>query len=608
MGLMGLMFWFSFPNFSKKNGSKRFKSLVFIVFMNNKVFPFLVALMPFFAGLSEEQLARRVQSHLLIDDAASALSEAKALAKQFPDSRLAGSTLIIALSASGFEDKALEEWHRLKVEYPDLATDRNLLEEIAWGVLKKGITSTQYGVRLSSLIGSFLTNDAKALPVLLKMLRDSNAVIRSVAVQMVGQYRDAPLKDEIARMLKEEKVWMVRLEVIKTCGALRMKEMAGYLKTLIQSDKISYEERLRAIEALCGIYDHIGFDEWSVFARSNRAGMRHLACNIASHFELKEAKDDILRLIQDSHPDVRIAALNSFGLFYRKMATQEEIQERLTPVLEDPTPEVAITAAWAALISGLEVDGVFSKWLNCSISEHRRLAAAALAATGEKGMPLAAQVLKESSDPFVLANLAIGLLGMRKEIGACSDILYDFLTQEKRMWMTDTRPNPLFHILAPNQVRHVDHIPNYPVAVDQITRLHLLSSLALVEDPRALDALKSFLKHKTWGITGVAAATLLQEGDDTSLEVVQTLLDDQDADIRLQACFVMAMLGKDESVLRILQDAYPTADHERKLHILESMGKIGNVESFHFLMSVFKEPFPILRIAAAAALIQSIHR
>lgn len=561
-----------------------------------------------FAKMTEAEGVRRVQSHLLIDDAASALLEAKEVAEAFPNSRLSGSTLIIALSSVGFEEKALEQWHRLSALYPDLATDRHVLEEVAWGVLKKGLESTQCGVRLASLIGSFLTHDARALPILLKMLRDSNAVVRSVAVQMVGQYRDAPLKDEIARMMQEEKVWMVRLEVIKTCGVLRMKEMASSLKGLIQSEKTTYEERLRAIEALCGIYDQISFPEWLVFARSNRAGLRHLACHIAAHFELAEAKEDILRLIHDTHPDVRIAALNAFGLYFRKITPFEEAKERLQSVLEDPTPEVAITAAWAALISGLEANNVFTRWLHDSLSEHRRLAAAALSATGSKGALFAVEMMKESTDMYVKANLAVGLLGQRQEMSACSDILYQFLQTEKRMWMWDTRPNPLFQILAPSQVRHVDHIPNYPEAIDQMTRLNLLSFLTLAEDPRALDAVKSFLKKKTWGITGVAAATLLQEGDDASLEVVRQLLDDPDPDVRLQACFVMAMLGRDESVLRDLQGAYVCADHERKLHILEAMGRVGNVESFHFLISALKEPFPILRIAAAAALIQSIHR
>jgi HEAT repeat protein len=356
------------------------------------------------------------------------------------------------------------------------------------------------------------------------------------------------------------------------------------------------------------MYDKITYPEWLVFAKSNRAGFRHLACNIAAHFELLEAKEEILQLAHDVHPDVRVAALNAIGLYYRKELSQEEVQTRLQSLLEDPTPEVAITAAWALFLAQIPTHEVFAKFLNDSSSEYRRFAAAAVSALGTRAGDFAFEMLQLSQDPYVQANLAIGLLGQRTQVQFAADTLYTFLQKEKRMWMWDTRPNPLFQVLSPSQIRHVDHIPNYPEAIDEMTRLHLLSLLAVVEDPRSLDAVKHFLKKKTWGITGAAAAMLLQEGDETALEVVRELLHEGDGDVRLQACFVLAMLGKDETVLHDLQGAYATADHDRKLHILEAMGHVGSVESFHFLVSALKEPFPILRIAAAASLIQSIHR
>jgi len=100
----------------------------------------------------------------------------------------------------------------------------------------------------------------------------------------------------------------------------------------------------------------------------------------------------------------------------------------------------------------------------------------------------------------------------------------------------------------------------------------------------------------------------LQEGDDTSLEVVRQLLEDNDPQVRLQACLVLAMYGKDETVLRQLQDAYPGADFDMKLSILEALGSVGGTGSFSFLLGVLREPFPMLRVAGASALIQSINR
>lgn len=557
----------------------------------------------------EEEGIRRVQAHLLIEDGQSALREALDLANQYPDTLSVNKTLVEALAANGQEEQALDLWNQLTMANPDLLYDRHLLEELAWGVLKKGVQSTQYGVRLAATIGTFLTHDVRAVPVLRKMMRDSNAVIRAVAVQMSTSYRDAPLKDEIARLVQQEKVWMVRLEVTKAVGALKMKELAPMLQALVQSEKTTIEERQIAITALLEIYDDISLSEFQTLARSNRAGLRHLACSVAAHFQLEEAKEEIFRLTQDTNPAVKIAALNAFGLFYREKVSAERAKEIIVPALNDGDPSVAITAAWAAYLVDPKLGSeAMAKWLVDALPENRRMAAAATAALGSRAIPLAIDTLKESSDPYVKANIALGLLGQRVEVKRCCDLIYDFLETEKRMWMTDNRPNPLFQILAPSQVRHNDQVPNHPEAQDQMTRLHLVSLLALVEDPRALPALKTFLQRKHWGISGVAAATLLHEGDDSALEIVKQLLNDPDPNVRMQACLVLAMFGKDESVLRDLQGAYAGADHEKKLHILEALGKIGNAQSYSFLVGVLREPFPILRVAAAAALIQSVNR
>lgn len=553
--------------------------------------------------LSEEEGVRRIQAHLWIEDVSSAVSEARALIDRYPEGIEAQKILIEALSQEGLEEEALGFWNRLTLQHPDALYDRHLLEELAWGVLKKGTRSTQYGVRLAATIGSFLTRDTRAIPILLKMMRDSNAMIRSVAVQMASAFRDAPLRDEVARLMREERVWLVRLEVIKAIGLLKMKEFAVDLKQLVQSERTTLEERQAAIASLLEMYDEISKEEFMALARSNRAGLRHLACSIALHFQMREGKEEIIRLIQDTHPAVRIAALNAFGLLYRGE------EKDLLAALQDSDPGVAITASWAAYVIGSPLgEKTLAKWLTDPLPENRRLAAAALSSVGAKGVPLAKETLQKSTDPYVKANVALGLLGQRQEVKACCDFIYEFLQSEKRMWMIDQKPNPLFEILAPSQVRHQDQIPNFPEAQDQMARLSLVSLLALVDDPRAIQALKTFLGKKNWGVTGVAAATLLHEGDDSALEIVKELVDDPDSNIRLQACLVLAMFGKDESVLRHLQGAYAGIDHEKKLHILEALGKIGNANSYSFLVGVLREPFPILRVAAAAALIQSVNR
>jgi HEAT repeat protein len=569
----------------------------------------LLCLAPFFLDASVSDGMRRIQAHLLIDDPDSALQEAIALSGQFPDSKEAGISLIEALSAAGQQETALNQLDQLSLKYPMVVTDRNVLEQVAWGVLRKELGSTQYGVRLGALIGCYLTRDVRAIPIMIRMMRDSNAVIRSVAVQMSCSYGDAPFKDEIKRMMTEEKVWMVRLQVIQAVGALRIHSMAPKLHALVQSDKTMIEERQAAIESLIHMTDSIDLEEIIRLSRSNRAGLRQFSLGIATHFREAGAKDVVIKLLNDSNPDVRVSALNSLGLYYRETMTAEEVKDVLKPRLEESDPRVSITAAWVAMLLDPNLGrAIFEKWLGDSSADNRRFAASALAATGGCGISLCIETLNKNTDPYVRANVAMGLIGQRLEIKGSSDCLYDFLSNEKKRWMWDSRPNPLFQVLAPSQVRHIDQIPNYPEAIDQMTRLKIVSMLAMVEDPRAIDALKSFLSLRKWNITGVAAATLLQEGDDTSLEVVRLLLEDTDAQVCLQACLVLAMYGKDETVLRQLQDAYPGSEFEMKLSILEALGSVGGTNSFSFLLGVLREPFPMLRVAGAAALLQSINR
>ena len=558
---------------------------------------------------SLQEGVRRVQAHQLIDDGAGAVLEARRLASNYPDEPEAISSLIKALAENGSIDEAVAVWKGLEKKFSSHAFERHVLESLGWGVLKKAMSSTQYGVRLSAMVGSFLTRDVRAVPILKRMLRDSNAVIRMVAVQMSTEYGDAPLKEEIERMLVEEKVWLVRMEAIKAAGILRIRSTAPLLEAILESDRSMAEEREAAIHALIYMWGEATSADVAKLVKSNRAGLRHLASAIASYFEMKECLNDVAPLLEDPNPSVRVSALNGLGLFYRKEMKQEDLFKALVPRLEETDPSVSITASWVAMVSQM-ADGEkrMRKWLDDPYAENRRLAAAALARTGSFGVKLAIETLKENKDPYVRANIALGLIGQRVEMQAACNTIYSFLMEEKGRWMWDPRANPLFQVLSPSEVRYIDQIPNLPEGIDRMTRLNLVSLLAMAEDPRAIDALKKFLSEKKWGITGVAAATLLQEGDESALEIVKTLLQEKDTEIRLQACLVLAMFGKDKDVIQELESSYKNADFETKLHILEALGQIGSIDSFPFFVSVLDEPFPILKVAAAASLIQSVHK
>ncbi len=560
-------------------------------------------------ALCEEDARKRVYDHLIIRDHHAAVLEAKKAHVLFPESKLVQLALIDALCQSGEETEAWTRWEQIATHHPETKQDRRVLEMLAWGVLNKGESSTQLGIRFNSLLGAAFTHDAKAIPLLLEQLRSSNAMLRSIAIRIAAGFGDAPLKDEIARLLTSEKVWYVRLEVIQAVGALRMEELKPELKEIIGNPKTLAEEKVAAIIALVSMYDAVESAELLTLLKSERAGLRQLGCEVVTHLNLKEELSHLLPLLKDGSPDVRISALNTLALMRVQALAGRRIEELLLPLIDDPVPEVAITACYAMLLVDARAgEAHFQKWLSSENSQWRRLASAAIAVSGKYGVALAFKGMRESDDPYVRVNLALGLIGQRHQVKMASDVLFEvFKEHQGTLWMWDNQYNPLFRSLAPSRVKHIEPVPHYPIVVDQLVRLDLLSVLSIVRYPKAQEAVKAFLQAQGWGVTGVAAATLLQEGDDEALEAVRALLNDGDEKIRVQAAMIMAIVGSDPSAVHVLQEAYLHVDREMKIHILEAVAHVGDPHSIPFLLEILKEPFQVLRVVAASALIQCIY-
>lgn len=561
------------------------------------------------AAESEETCRKRIYAHLLIADSASAVREGEMGLRQFPESKALQLAYIRALSEKGNETEAMEQWEETTIRFEEEKLDRRMLEVLAWGVLNKGESSAQLNIRLNAMLGAAFTRDAKAIPVLLDQLRSSNAMLRSIAIKLSTSFADAPLKEELARLLKEEKVWYVRHDVIQAVGMLRMREMKPELKEIVGNPRTLAEEKAAAIVALVSMYDQIDREELLALVQSNRAGLRQLAAEVIVHLNDYTELDLLLPLLKDGSPDVRISALNALALMRPKKIGSLPVAELIEDNIHDSAPHVAITAAYVLLLND-EREGIqqLAKWIKSDNPEWRRLASAAVGASGKYGLKLALREIKETKDPYVKVNLAMGLIGQRLQVKAACDAIYRVLDQEKTtLMMWDAGANPLFRTLAPSRVKHIDHIPHYPAVVDQLVRLDLLSVLSMQRYPDTQAAVKEFLQTRTWGVTGAAAATLLQEGDDEGLEAVRELLSDPEEKIRIQAAMILAIVGSDPSAVGVLQGAYAHVDREMKVHILEALAHIGDPGSIPFLVEILKEPFQVLRVVAASALIQCLY-
>lgn len=576
------------------------RNSIWVILVPKRVLQLTLLISSLFSG--EREVTKRIYAHLLISDPLSAAKEALFALENYPDSKPVHLAYIRSLAALGDETKVLEQWDKMTEKFKEEAKNRFSLETVAWGVLNKGERSDQLTIRMNALLGAAFTHDVRALPLLIRELRGSNAQLRAVATKLTTLYGDAPLQQELLRMLKEEKVWYVRLEVIRAIGALRMTFIREVLKEIVGNPKTLSEEKAAAILALVNMYDSIGKEEFQNLIKSDRAGLRQLGCELVAHLDLDGYLKELIPLLQDANPDVRLEALYTLGLLNAEIGLKE-----IEPLLSNSSPPVAIAAGWFALLKNWsEGEIALKKWLYDPRVDFQRLAAGAVRVAGKAGVRLAAVEVNSHPDPYVRATLALGLVGQRHKILCACDTLYSVLyTEGSKLWMwNDHFP---FRYLCPSRVSHIEQIPNYPQVVDQLTKLDLLSVLSVMRYPQAQEAVKEFLKHRAWGICSTAAATLLEEGDEASLHLVKKLLQEPDEKIRVQAALILALFGSDTEAVKVLQEAYGKVDREMKVYILEAIGRVGDPDSIPFLMGVLKEPFQMLRVVAASALIQSLY-
>nr|NGX32352.1 hypothetical protein [Candidatus Anoxychlamydiales bacterium] len=103
------------------------------------------------------------------------------------------------------------------------------------------------------------------------------------------------------------------------------------------------------------------------------------------------------------------------------------------------------------------------------------------------------------------------------------------------------------------------------------------------------------------------SATLLKEGDEEALNIIKDLLEEKDSDVKVQAALVLALFGKDPSVITTLEEAYINADYNMKIQILEAIGHIGSKKSIKFLINALDEPYQNLRVVSASSMIRCLN-
>lgn len=556
--------------------------------------------------INEEELGKKIHAHMVIGDFSSACNEAFIGLQSYPNSKLLRQAYLRSLAKSGDEKALMANWRCFVKEFPEESCNKEILECLAWAVIENGAVSSSPGIRAISLLGAYFSQDAKGVALLKQGLNDKNSFLRAAVLKLVSHLPDAALQDEVLRLFKSEQVWSVRLQVIKAIGELSLEASRDELTAIIAQSNYTAEEKAAAIEALVAMSDKMERAQIERLLQSNRFGLRLLACELIAYFEQSQDVDLLLPLLNDHHSEVRAKVLSVLGQLRVKSVGNVPVVDLAAKRLNDSDFLVGVMAAWLMTINDPQQGLVaFGSFLEHSVREIRHIAATALSSTGKYGTPLALKVFKSSSDPYVRMNLAIGLIGQREHTMDACDCLYKGLDQIKEKWMWNE--DGFFRTLAPSVVKHDDAIPNYPEAINQLVRLNILEILAIVHYPQAQQAVKEFLQERCWGLSGMASALLLTEGDEDAVDLVKVLLQDKEQKVRIQAALILALWGKGEEAIQVLETAYPSADKELKAQILEGIGRVGSTDSLPFLVEQLQEPHQTLRIIAAAAILECLY-
>lgn len=550
-----------------------------------------------FVFCGEKECLFTLNALSVIGDHHLAAQEAEIALADFPNSSIIFNAAVKTFAKAGLEDKMMEAFRKFqkiaKDPYP-----RDLLEDMAWGVIEKGSYGTAPLVRAIALIAAAVCNDARGVSILQANCSDSHKLIRGLAIEFGSKFRDEVFQDIVKERLKVEKDPAIRVVLLQTIGRLQMKEMEGELLSILENERSSMQEKAAAVASLLAIKDKIDPIEIQRLVNSNRAALRAFAA------ELVDCPADaflLIPLLKDSHSEVRKAALIAFGRL-----RISEAKDHICPLLFDSIPDVAITAAYVwTLFEPAQGQQYMEKWLDSGHDDERLYASIALKMTGKYGFPLNKKVLLETKDPYVKLNLGVGLIQEKMDPYLGSSVLYDVVMNHKEK--ISERNFGQFSGIGPCIATHRADIPHYPEALNQMTRLELLNLLAIERHPKAELALLQFLKERPWGITGTASALLLAEGDEEALVLIRELLKDESEKVQLQAALILAFWGSDRKAIDTLQRLYFKVPHNKKEQIIEAFGRIGDFSSVPFLVDRLEEPQVILRMSAAAALLQTLY-
>jgi HEAT repeat protein len=553
-----------------------------------------------FCFADEQEWIIRLEALRVLKDSTLSVQAADSALLEYPHQKKVLERAIMLYADAGDRERLFQTYRKYLELNPEI--NRDLVEEMAWGVIETGSQSQAPITRIIAMIAGAMSNDARGIRILAKGHQDSHRLVRLLAGEFSCHFRDATLQEIVLQRLMIEKDYAIRMALIKGCGNMGLKEAEPLLLQIVSNERTRAEEKVAAIASLVNMKQSADRREVEAFVKSPRAGLRMLGSELLRLNDRREDDDLVLLLLDDVHPDVKATAIETAGLLGLKSPDLNRLESMAT----ERNAEIALRAAWwMTLQNPLRGQKLFLPYLQSEKSQERQLAAAFLSRTGRYGFPLTWNAFQTTTDPYVKLNLAQVLIDERKEPAYAARFIREFLQYQKER--IAKRSSGIAEWIAPAVDDDSSDIPNLKDASNQIVRLELINSLVIEEDPQALEAVKVLLKERSWGVTGVASSLLLTEGDPEAADLIKELLKDPSDKVKLQAALVLGIWGRSPDALSTLEQLYPRASREQKEHILEALGSIGDSRSLPFLVERMNEHQQVLRMIAASSVLRTLY-
>lgn len=572
---------------------------IYICWLNVRIITifssFLLAL-PLMAGWNE------IHSSILIQDNEGALKYSKSYFLEDPDKTerkfLYAQTLAHLL-------KTQEAIHLVKSEDLLPANAFELIESLAWSVLRKHAQGGEASEAMS-VLGAAITRDVRGMKILMEKARSPNARVRGFTMKLAGFYPDPPLKKLVAKIIGTETNYHVRLEAIRAAGLQSNADATEALKKIIEHPLSTSEERLTAIHSLALILEGIDPIQLDFLIRNERSQYRQLALESIIREGKKEHLDLVINHLNDPSLDVRSKAFEALAL----LSDSDELIIQAQPMIQCSGETVSLPLKmmghWTLSLSKNSQSIDFL--IDCLDHESSgiRVLAASYIAKSKPALSALKDKQKSIMDPFAKINLAMGYLRHKMALEFVKDVFKEFLHNEMGLVML-AQEESMFPVILPSKVPHQPMLPNYPLIVDQLTRLSLIGSYALVDLEGAKNALERLFEKKLVPVSRMALIFLFKESDTDVVEVARELSMSGDRKNRLQTLLVLAFFGKETAIIDELIELYPNVSFEEKIQIVESLGYLGGDKTIRFLLKKLEEPSRLIQIAAASSLIQSLY-